>query len=714
QAVPVDDTALISGSGSFVNDITVSSGAQLSLAWDGPLDTHIMLSGGIDETATRTLLKNNLLFKKGFFFHSPYDDQVNALNYIDCNGYQLFFGGGGSSPTTIDSFLCFENAHLQLLGPVSLSSPLMLAAGEGFVCGRGHVITFTDSGGFVNGTDITSTVTDLILEGVSGSSFAGSGTWNLRNVTLRNSYGALFVSGTFVDTWTNLLGGTGTIENATISLERDTVFGGTWTMLGISIVEGNGHRLDMGAGNIVVLNGSELSLCNVILENVSTGSFGGDGIVHLSDVTIMFTDADVDWTGYRPQFVIDGPVTFVTGSRAVVVHSGSSINNATLWYDTCGTGDANNVSGFTGEGRVKYVDTESVGIAGGTTFTEDAVADRDEYLYPELRGAAGAVLRFESAAALTYNGQGHRLICPSIMSGMLADDETEAVLFVGDGSTDTIARLENVTLEGFKPQHLQCRGGADALIFSDRTTLVLKQDWIDDNFLNQALFFGSDIAAEDEEVCIDLQGHTISLASTNARLVMRGAATSSLRIKNGRLIAVGDNFAGEDPSLVSVGGAKIILEDVELCLTRTLSIVDYPLDIVGYCSVSGDNAPEMYFISDDINFTITSQATLSLRDGVTYNHCSNAAHTFVFADATATLELVGATFQGRVFGELEGDPLVLKTGSMIIDHIAEINVGDRGVQLGDQLVGDDLHLIIRPSATLKITGTGGLAYQNSY
>jgi hypothetical protein len=712
ELIRVTGTATITGQGSFESDIFVSAGAHLFLGLNSPLDSYIMLEGAVDDDPTRITLLNDLVITAPFGIQTAYGNVADTFNYLDCNGHTVYLEGNEQNPGVISSFLFWESADLVLRAPLIMQSPMVFTATGGMLHGGGNVITLSEYGRFVIDEENTLTLSDSIIDGVRANTFTG-GECILNAVTLRNSAGSLLVSGTFVDSWTYLLGGTGTIEDASITLQSDLTFGGTWTMLGTSSIQGNGHSLDIGAGNIVVPNGAELMLQNVILDNVSTAAIGGGGIIHLSEVTLILGETPVDWTGTRPQLVVDGPVVIVTGQHTLIAPTGSIINNTTVWYDTRGTGDANNVTGFSGSGRVSYVADGARGVSGGSIISDDEILDTSLYLYPEITGAVSNVLRFEQASSIDYNGCGHTLVCPATSAGLLQDGETEAVVFVGDGQTDTTVIMTHVTLDGFKPAHLQCTGGADQLVFGDQTIVQVKQDWITHDALDQQLFFGSSDTAENEEMCFDLQGHTVSLASSNARVVLRGAASSSLRIKNGRLVGVADTFAGEDPSIVCVGGAKIIFENVEVCLTSTLSLVAFPIDIVGHCAISGVYGAQMMFIGEDIVFTITSHAVLTLHDGIEYYHGVSGANSFGFEDATSTLELIGGCFRRQLFDEAMGDPLILKTGTVTVDHISQINVGDRGIQLGTGLLIEDLHLIIRPGATLQVMGADTLRYSNS-
>ena|GEM_PF-2946950 len=712
EVITIQDAASIIGYGSFENDIIVTQGADLSLAWQSSLDTDIVLSGLNEGLQTQVILERDLVFKQGHIFQSNYTNAGSSLNYIDCNGYRLTMGGDQVSSTHLSSFLRWKNANILLDGPLLLSAPMLFTTTGGFFSGGGNVVFLADAGCLNNDDGVTTTLSHIVFDNVSASTFTGGNGWDLDSVTLRKSDAALKVTGRFIDSWTDLVGGNGTIHDASITLQSDLIFNGTWTLDGASTVDGGGHRCDMLNGNIVVFSGSELFLNNLTLDNVSTSTFGGDGLIHFSHVTIILAD-DADWTGYRPQCVVDGPVTFITGRYSVVVNSGSTINNTTVWYDTQGTGDLMNVTGFSGNGRVRYVIDDALGYSQSVAIATGTVADSDTWLYPTILGTVSSILQFQDESIITYNGQGHKIICPSTTDALIErSGDQEAVIFVGDGGTDTIAVLSNVTLEAFKPSHLQCAGGADALIFGHNTTIRLAQDWIAADSLHQQLFFGSDSAAQNEEICLDLSGHTINLGSIDARLIMRGASSSSLRIKNGRLIGVGDTFAGEDPSIVSIGGAKIIFEDVEICLIKTFSMLQCPVDIVGHCSFVGYKNSRFDFISDECDFTITSHATLSLKNGCIYYHDSNQNYNFVFVDNTATLELIGATFRRKSFGEEGYDPLVLKIGTLCIDHISHLDVGDSKINIGEATEGTDLHIIIRPGATLKIIGGGAVQYLN--
>jgi hypothetical protein len=486
-----------------------------------------------------------------------------------------------------------------------------------------------------------------------------------------------------------------TWTNASLELLTHVTLDSDWYCEN-TVIDGAGKVLDLANGQLLV-SGGTLTLRNMVLENVTTGSFGDNapnGVVNLSNVTIKLS-GDADFSSYGLSFVISGPVTFITGAYSFTtwngILTGSSIDGVTAYYDTLSAADASNVVGFRldNNARLLFIASPLTGDilvdVDGTTYL-----GRTEYLAADADGYAGRSLTFDVDGTVTYDGLGRSLVFPVT---------TSPVFTV---TADTKVITENITLQGLISSQLNVDG---TLYFGDKTTIRLTQDWI----LDFGVTFGSSNVATGEEMVLDLNGFTINLDDADAALLLQGGTGNVLRICNGRLT----DLSGT--KLAAQSGSKIIFENVECALTHTELVedvvtgVDYVfannagLEFQGHCLITG--RPGVAFRNQSsVAPIITQGSVLSVMYNMIYWHDTDAG--FTFDHVTSTLELIGATFKSDAERE---EPLVLGRGIIIIDHKSVLHVGSAGINLGDG--GNELDLEIRPSATITVAGTGTLLYQ---
>jgi len=458
-----------------------------------------------------------------------------------------------------------------------------------------------------------------------------------------------------------------------------------------TVIDGDGHVLDLEHGTLSALNNT-LTLRNIVLKNVTQDSFAdANAVISLSNVTIHLSD-DVDLSSWvSSYFTITGPVTFITGAYTFTAPEDSVIDGVTAYYDTLSATDANNVQGFglINAGRLLFIAAPVTG-----DILVDALGSvylgRTEYLAASISGRAGRTLTFSADGITHYNGLGRSLVFP------VTDD---TVLTVDAGTT---VNMSNITLDGLRLDQLDNNG---TLHFGDKTIIRLSQDWA----LAQQLTFGTASNATNEVVIVDFNGFTIDFDDADAKLFLQGGNT--LKLCNGRLL----NVRAYQIEAAS-NGSSLILENIEIALTHSMGAfafgysvdaeenISAALRFEGRCSITGlaDNTFINYSLADT---TIAAGATLSVMYNMEYCHSAVSAD-IVFADASSTLELIGATFSSS---GSRSTPLVLATGVMVVDHKTTINVGDDGITLGDGNTEFDLQ--IRPGATITVEGTGTLLYQ---
>jgi len=479
----------------------------------------------------------------------------------------------------------------------------------------------------------------------------------------------------------------------------------TWSFANNSILEGRGHHLDLASGTLSVASGKTLTLRNVVLDNVATGSLADvAGTLNLSNVTIILGGADVNWQALTVSVTVDGPLYIVTGSHALTVPYGggsgtSTLNGVTAYYDTLSDVDNANVNGFGGTGRLCFV---SVPVHGNISITSATNLTENQYLFPTDDGILGHTLTF--VGTVTYNGHGRSVVFPA--SNPTLDSE---VVFIVSNDTDVLTT--NVLLEGLKPPHATV-GTDSTLFFGDNTIVRLHEDWIGGNAPAIVYTFGSDAAATGETMVLDLNGYAIDLADAGAGIALQGGAGSTLRIQNGRLLNLSST------KLSATASSKLILENVELCLSVASSgnatFANAALDIEGQCIISGV-AGNIFSNTSTDTITIADNATLTVMDGMIYSHNNTGLTNFAMNSSSSRLELIGGVFRRPASAAVA--PLVLTKGTLVFDHKSYIQPGTDGINLGDGSSSvNNVSLEIRPGATINVTTdgstTGTLTFAN--
>ncbi len=462
----------------------------------------------------------------------------------------------------------------------------------------------------------------------------------------------------------------------------------------VLVIEGNGHAMHLNEGSL----GAEeydgylgrLVLRNLVLTGVTQNSFADYfGVIELSNVTIKLAE-NVDLSEYNSWFEITGPVTFITSGYSFSTwnngsEGGSFVDGVTVSYDMLGESDAPVVNGFylNNDARLLFVSELVSGDLSITTGGFHALA-ATHHLSNTTSGVIGSTITFDANDVISYDGQGRSLVFPAT---------SDEVFSVAAGTTLVTS---NIVLDGLLPEHISVSPGA-YMLFGDGTTIRLSSDWE----LNQPFTIGSSPSATNETIIIDCNGFTINMQDSNALFRLRGGAGQVLRFCNGRITKLsGDKVCAWDHD------SQIIFENMELVINDTSDYVlgngvNVAVRFEGNCVITGRRGNS--FINQSHNtFTIASGAKLTIKDGITYSHNNDGPENFVMSDASATLELIDATFTSDNTDE---EALLLSDGTIVIDHASTFNVGDYGITLDESL-----NIQIRPSATIAVDGSGTLLY----
>jgi hypothetical protein len=201
---------------------------------------------------------------------------------------------------------------------------------------------------------------------------------------------------------------------------------------------------------------------------------------------------------------------------------------------------------------------------------------------------------------------------------------------------------------------------------------------------------------------LDLCGFTIDMASADAALLLQGTSGQILHINNGRLINLS---AYKLKNLDSESTNKFVFENVEFVLSDDFSLTyNLATEIQGHCIISGVTG-KRFFNQSNRTFAITTGSTLTVMDGVIYEHIS-FGDTFSMTPSS-TLELIGGRLNWNP-SNVESLDLQLSTGRLIVDHKSTLDTAYSGCRI---IFSESLDVKIRPGATLEVVGAGMLVCQ---
>jgi len=199
-------------------------------------------------------------------------------------------------------------------------------------------------------------------------------------------------------------------------------------------------------------------------------------------------------------------------------------------------------------------------------------------------------------------------------------------------------------------------------------------------------------AIEGTVLTIDLNGHTLDISDGS---IGCSDSYATVVVKNGVLAGVGCS------SLDFESNSTLILDNVELRIDGEAKWRYAEMIIQGKCRLVG-NEGSLFENRSSADFIISTDATLTLEDGVIYSHRNSGTDNFVFQSNSSRLELIGATFRRpNQCGDCA--PLELTVGTLILDHKVNIQPGSDHMQFGGGGDSDNnLSIIMRPGATLSI------------
>lgn len=272
---------LVQGSGSLTA-LKIEAGKQIDLSWLGVLNVPIYATGDRPTLS----LKNNLTLAPGVGFFA---DNAAHTTLVKFNGNCLFMGGGIFGPSIITNNQEWENASVELTGPVNLAvgKSIIFTTDGARIQGNGNVFTFSDGAASFDNDNNDVTLTNIVLTGMSSASLVGDGLWQLQEVSFTQENQTMLVSGE-IASGADVFTGDTTFNASTIKLKSPYSPTGTLTFAEESYLNGDGYSWDFSStGTISLL--APLHLSAISLLNLAEGSLSNpdDNSLFLSNVIVV-------------------------------------------------------------------------------------------------------------------------------------------------------------------------------------------------------------------------------------------------------------------------------------------------------------------------------------------------------------------------------------------------------------------------------------------
>jgi|GEM_PF-5488566 len=245
--------------------------------------------------------------------------------------------------------------------------------------------------------------------------------------------------------------------------------------------------------------------------------------------------------------------------------------------------------------------------------------------------------------------------------------------------------IQNVTLVGFRPSHVQLQGSGSRLLLGSGVRWELESDL---DFSKTMTVVGA--------VSVQGKGNVISFASKNPFLVTEKA---SLEINGCKIKGMGDfiDRNGQNAtSIMCASSARLALCNTTCFLDSSWSFTAGSLDIAGKTAFKG--MQKIFTYISGSNFTINSYASLAFTRGMTFLYASKAGRNKLkLTDPTAQLYFDGATFVCGANG------LTLSSGMMFLKGDVPFGTQSHDISKGF-ILDDSLLTVIQSNSSLSVDG----------
>ncbi len=486
--------------------------------------------------------------------------------------------------------------------------------------------------------------------------------------------------------------------SSSVRLHKNITLSSTWSYSGDSILNGNGHVIDISSSGVLALAaGVTLRVSDAYIKGLgSTGdiTFGSAAsTLRLSNVVIEMTGSKTISSG---NVIIDGPVTIITKSNTLTFDTSGvlTINGQALGYDRLGNSSGGITPTTAGANLVLNSSARviEVNLPADLTSINAALASID-HGPSNLTFAGSSTLAYDynlsedhtltATTTGTLNGNGHKI---------RFSDHAATQLTVNNSVTLT---LSEVVLDDLQPSHISLGSGSD-IIFGTNSSVRLAKNCT----LNTTWKFAGNSMLDGRNKMLTLGSSGIIEAQAGANLTLKDLTIYDV---NGTNVRCASNTA-----TITFDNVKIVNRNAWNFATGAFAVTNN-LTLAG----GGTFVYQSAYAS-----TINDNATLFLTDGMTFSYdpakgSSQAVagqQNLVFTNTSSKLWCDGVTLKITNTGMrlTKGTLQFDKSNSVYVDA-ATTNMA-RALILGDGDYRNDPQINFGPDAKVSLEA-GGIQYE---
>ena len=645
----------------------ISPGSQLILdsMMTGIAGT-LQVKDNTSDTISASDVANKIVFSQGY---------LNTLSSTAYPGSLTTFISGTLDPAGTDSIVLNDGDILNVS-----------SGGLGIAVSVAASSTATIIGAPVFGSAIVLDASDSILHlGIStklSQSVTGAGTLFLENdlalaadvalpdVVNMNGFNMTFDGGNYSTNVLFKVDSALTAANMNLSLAGDINLSGDWTVgdngYGNFFINGNGHALNLGAGGSISFGGASGHLSNIFVTGFSSSTgFSGSATIYVEEAVVI--ELAGSYVRSDGNFVFQGAGSkIITHANTFEINGAHSmdVDGVNLFYE-----ENNPVLGVgslflaTGGASINYPNGGAIvrSISNKNLVTSAANVTLQDNFYL----SSDATMHFVNPTpgnpyTITVDGQGFFVQFPASGSSLVVIDDSCTVIFT------------NVIIKDFNYSLISTTNSVVGhFVFGNNCRVELGKDlYVPGGIANY-----SDYLMCSGNATIDAQGHLITLNSSLALINFNLLQSSTITIKNARLLL-------NDSANMIMGGSNDtwIFDDVEVMLrnngwtfgTGSLNVVnEFKLS----ASPGNTSALVNFEFSSTGTMTILANAQCYVDLGVKFKYNPDPANNLdlygskrhlQFAENSSKMILNGCSLETTDTG------LALDRGTLIIKDKVEI------------------------------------------
>ena len=282
-------------------------------------------------------------------------------------------------------------------------------------------------------------------------------------------------------------------------------------------------------------------------------------------------------------------------------------------------------------------------------------------------------VRGAKTSFMTFDGKNRKLFFP-------ANDIP--VIMISPGKT---LRMQNVTLVGFRPTHVNLQSPSSQFLFGPGVCWELESDL---DFSRTMTVVGS--------LTVQGRGNVLAFADSKSLKVVDKA---SLELKNCKIKGVGDfvDASGQQAtSIMCADSARLLLNNVACLLDTSWTFSSGSLDVVGNSMFKGIQKTFTY--SSGANLTVNVHSSLTLTRGMTFQYASSAgSNKMLLTNQSSQLFFDGASFLCGASG------LTLTSGQLFLKGDVPFTTASPD-QTNGFILDDSLLTVILNNSSLLVDG----------